>query len=64
MPGEQIKRWGFNDYRGLSTTALLYHAEGKIDSINKVLGEIWTILSRNTVKTGNPPSVLLSLLLR
>jgi len=51
MPGEQIKRWGFNDYRGLSTTALLYHTAGKIDSKNKVLDEIRVVLSWNTGKT-------------
>ncbi len=45
MPGKQTMRWGFNDYRGLSTTLLLYHTTGKIDSKNKMLDEVGGVFS-------------------
>lgn len=40
MPGKQNMRWVLMTIADLSTTLLLYHTAGKIDSKNKVLDEI------------------------
>jgi hypothetical protein len=50
MPGEQIKRWGSDDYRGLSTTGSLYHALLNIDSKSSIPTEIWVFSALNLQK--------------
>jgi hypothetical protein len=57
MPGEQIKSWGSDDYRGLSTTAPLYHALLNIDSKSSVRTEIRVFSARILQKTGVRPVI-------